>query len=67
MRQAVRVMSNELKSGIRDQFLEGMSHAACTVNVVTTDGAAGRAGVTVSAKIQFILLFDCFSNVICIG
>ena len=26
-----------------------MSHAACTVNIVTTDGAAGRAGVTVSA------------------
>ena len=33
----------------RDQFLEGMSRAACTVSVVTTDGAAGRAGVTVSA------------------
>jgi flavin reductase (DIM6/NTAB) family NADH-FMN oxidoreductase RutF/enamine deaminase RidA (YjgF/YER057c/UK114 family) len=26
-----------------------MSHAACTVNVVTTDGAAGRHGLTVSA------------------
>jgi flavin reductase (DIM6/NTAB) family NADH-FMN oxidoreductase RutF/DNA-binding transcriptional LysR family regulator len=26
-----------------------MSHAACTVNVVTTDGEAGRMGVTVSA------------------
>ena len=26
-----------------------MSHAACTVSVVTTDGPAGRAGVTVSA------------------
>ena len=26
-----------------------MSHAACTVNIVTTDGVAGRAGVTVSA------------------
>ena len=30
-------------------FLEGMSVAATTVNVVTTDGDAGRAGVTVSA------------------
>ncbi len=39
---------NEL-SELRLQFLEGMSHAACTVNVVTTDGAAGRAGVTISA------------------
>lgn len=26
-----------------------MSRAACTVNIVTTDGDAGRAGVTVSA------------------
>ncbi len=34
---------------LRDRFLEGMSHAACTVNVVTTDGSAGRGGVTVSA------------------
>src|ERR1700690_3476300 len=34
---------------LRQRFLNGMSHAACTVNVVTTDGAAGRHGVTVSA------------------
>jgi flavin reductase (DIM6/NTAB) family NADH-FMN oxidoreductase RutF len=34
---------------MRDLFLEGMSHAAATVSIVTTDGAAGRAGVTVSA------------------
>ena len=33
----------------RDDFLEGMSRAAQTVSVVTTDGPAGRAGVTVSA------------------
>lgn len=34
---------------IRQRFIEGMSCAASTVNVVTTDGAAGRWGVTVSA------------------
>ena len=34
---------------LRQEFLGGMSNAACTVNVVTTDGPAGRAGVTVSA------------------
>lgn len=34
---------------LRDAFLGGMSHAACTVNIVTTDGVSGRAGVTVSA------------------
>ena len=33
----------------RDDFLEGMSRAAQTVSVITTDGPAGRAGVTVSA------------------
>mgnify|MGYP000312535334 CR=1 FL=1 len=34
---------------LRDLFVEAMSHAASTVNVVTSDGPAGRAGVTVSA------------------
>ncbi len=38
-----------LESDLRARFLAGMSHAAQTVNVVTTDGVAGRAGVTVSA------------------
>lgn len=33
----------------RASFLAGMRHAACTVNVVTTDGPAGRFGITVSA------------------
>jgi flavin reductase len=37
------------KPDIRAQFLHGMSRAAFCVNVVTTDGPAGRAGVTVSA------------------
>src|SRR5580693_8430205 len=37
---------------LRQQFLHGMSHAACTVNVVTTDGSAGRHGVTVSAMVS---------------
>ncbi len=30
-------------------FLEGMSHAACTVSVLTTDGPNGRGGITISA------------------
>jgi len=33
---------------LKDKFIEGMSRSASTVSVVTTDGAAGRAGVTVS-------------------
>ena len=36
-------------AGLRARFLGGMSLAAATVNVVTTDGPGGRAGVTVSA------------------
>lgn len=36
-------------SALRQTFIAGMSHAAATVNVVTTDGKAGRGGVTVSA------------------
>lgn len=42
-------MNNTAPSDLRAKFLSGMSHAACTVNVVTTDGQAGRMGVTVSA------------------
>ena len=34
---------------LRQQFLTGMAHAASAVSIVTTDGTAGRAGVTVSA------------------
>lgn len=34
---------------LRQDFLDGMSFVAATVNVVATDGPAGRAGVTVSA------------------
>ncbi len=36
-------------SDLRARFLGGMSQAAATVNIVTTDGPGGRAGVTVSA------------------
>ncbi len=34
---------------VRAAFLEGMSRSAASVSVVTTDGPAGRGGVTVSA------------------
>ncbi len=33
----------------KENFLDGMSRVAATVSIVTTDGHAGRAGVTVSA------------------
>jgi flavin reductase (DIM6/NTAB) family NADH-FMN oxidoreductase RutF len=34
---------------LREAFIDAMSRAASMVSIVTTDGAAGRAGVTVSA------------------
>ncbi len=34
---------------LKASFLEGMSRSAASVSVVTTDGPAGRGGVTVSA------------------
>ena len=42
-------MSEATDTELRDKFLGGMSHAASTVNIITTDGAAGKAGLTVSA------------------
>src|SRR5271168_2767144 len=48
----VSVQSAASEHALRQRFLLGMSHAACTVNVVTTDGAAGRHGATVSAMVS---------------
>ena len=42
-------MDETADPALKQKFFEGMSHAACTVSVITTDGAGGRAGVTVSA------------------
>jgi len=51
---------------IRGQFLQGMSCAANTVNVVTTDGAAGRAGVTVSAMASVSADGDAPTMLVCV-
>jgi flavin reductase (DIM6/NTAB) family NADH-FMN oxidoreductase RutF len=42
-------MNSTEPSDMRARFLGGMSLSAATVNIVTTDGPGGRAGVTVSA------------------
>ncbi len=44
--------AGEASESLRELFLQGMSRAASTVNVVTTDGPAGRHGVTVSAMVS---------------
>ena len=51
---------------IRAQFLQGMSCAANTVNVVTTDGTAGRAGVTVSAMASVSADGDAPTMLVCV-
>jgi flavin reductase len=38
-----------MEDDLRAQFLRAMGQTACTVNIVSTDGPAGRFGVTVSA------------------
>jgi flavin reductase (DIM6/NTAB) family NADH-FMN oxidoreductase RutF/DNA-binding transcriptional LysR family regulator len=38
-----------MAADLRNRFIEGMSRVASAVTVVTTDGAAGRFGVTVSS------------------
>lgn len=49
MEHHAQIMAAEGKDALRSAFLDAMSHTAATVNIVTTDGPAGRAGVTVSA------------------
>ncbi|MCW1955847.1 flavin reductase family protein [uncultured Lentibacter sp.] len=42
-------MSDQAQGDLRGRFLEAMSRAANSVYIVTTDGIAGRGGVTVTA------------------
>ena len=39
----------EIDQDLKNKFFQGMSFAAATVNVITSDGPAGRVGLTVSA------------------
>jgi flavin reductase len=52
---------------LRAQFLDGMSRAAFCVNVVTTNGPAGRAGVTVSAMSSVSADGDSPTVLVCIN
>lgn len=59
-------MDVEVDRRVRDRFVEGMSYAACTVNIVTTDGPAGRAGVTVSAMASVSADSDWPTMLVCV-
>ena len=57
---------DRFEGDLRAQFLQGMSCAAATVNVVTTDGKAGRAGVTVSAMASVSADGDAPTMLVCV-
>ncbi len=59
-------MESAADTDIRGQFLQAMSCAANTVNVVTTDGKAGRAGVTVSAMASVSADGDAPTMLVCV-
>ncbi|MGB3406898.1 MAG: flavin reductase family protein [Jannaschia sp.] len=52
---------------LRTRYLHAMSMAAATVNVVTTDGPAGRAGVTVSAMTSVSVDGDAPTMLVCLN
>lgn len=54
-------------SQLRTDFVHAMSRAAATVSVVTTDGAAGRAGVTVSAMTSVSADGDAPTILVCVN
>lgn len=52
---------------LRDAFIHAMSRAAATVSVVTTDGSAGLAGVTVSAMTSVSADGDAPTMLVCVN
>ncbi|MEM9795849.1 MAG: flavin reductase family protein [Pseudomonadota bacterium] len=52
---------------LRSRFIHAMSRAAATVSVVTTDGSAGRAGLTVSAMTSVSADGDAPTMLICVN
>ncbi|GIT92128.1 FMN reductase [Jannaschia pagri] len=52
---------------LRQDFLKAMSRAAATVSVVTTDGPAGLAGVTVSAMTSVSADGDAPTMLVCVN
>lgn len=60
-------MIGTIGDSLRQRFLDGMSYAAATVNIVTTDGPAGRYGVTVSAMSSVSADTDPPTMLICVN
>jgi flavin reductase (DIM6/NTAB) family NADH-FMN oxidoreductase RutF len=54
-------------SSLRNDFVHAMSRAAATVSVVTTDGPAGLAGLTVSAMTSVSADGDAPTMLVCVN
>jgi flavin reductase (DIM6/NTAB) family NADH-FMN oxidoreductase RutF len=54
-------------TSLRDDFVHAMSRAAATVSVVTTDGPAGLAGLTVSAMTSVSADGDAPTMLVCVN
>lgn len=54
-------------TALRADFVNGMARGAATVTVVTTDGPAGRAGVTVSAMTSISADGDAPTMLVCVN
>ena len=52
---------------LRETFVHAMSRCAATVSVVTTDGPAGRAGLTVSAMTSVSADGDAPTMLVCVN
>ena len=61
------MMVQAVDRSLRQLFLDGMSQAAATVNIVTTDGVAGRHGVTVSAMASVSADSDPPTMLVCVS
>lgn len=61
-----KMTANGDNEGLRKRFIDGMSLVASTVGIVTTDGDAGRAGVTVSAMTSISADGDAPTMLVCV-
>ena len=60
-------MNSGTEGDLRQRFLGGMSRAATSVTLVTTDGPAGRFGLTVSAMSSVSIDGDKPILMVCVG
>ena len=65
--KAGQMAEQDTQKVLRKEFLDAMSRAVSSVCVVTTDGPAGRAGVTVSAMTSVSADGDAPTMLVCVN